>query len=107
MTRRDSDFKVRCLVEMHASNMAYLRDGAAKAMSCSEQTMCSEHMFEVIEMSKMTKVVGVRGVGVKFLSKVEVAKLVVKSLEYPADMLGVPKAWFPEVEEQLPGFNDK
>jgi hypothetical protein len=63
--RWDSDFKVRCLIEMQASTMAYLRDGAAKAMSCSEQTMCSEHMSEVIE------------------------------------------TWFPEVEEQLPGFNDK
>jgi hypothetical protein len=45
--------------------------------------------------------------GVKFLSKVEVDKLVVNRWGYPADMFGVPKTWFPEVEEQLPGFNDK
>jgi hypothetical protein len=56
--RWDTNFKVRCLIEMQASTMAYLRDGTAKAMSCSEQTMCSEHMSEVIEM---TKVVGVPG----------------------------------------------
>jgi hypothetical protein len=104
VTRWDSDLKVRCLMEMQASTMAYLRDGAAKATYCCESMSSPDHLSDMIAMTKMA---GVAGVGVKFLSKVEVDKLVVNRWGYPADMFGVPKTWFPEVEEQLPGFNDK
>jgi hypothetical protein len=81
VTRWDSDLKVRCLMEMQASTMAYLRDGAAKATYCCESMSSPDHLSDMIEMTKMA---GVAGVGVKFLSKVEVAQLLLKSLQYPA-----------------------
>jgi hypothetical protein len=82
--RWDSEFKVRPLVEMPTATIAAYRAGAAKGGGELE------HMSEVIEVCKF---VDVPGIGLRFLSIVELAQLLAKSMEYPATQLGVPIPW--------------
>jgi hypothetical protein len=47
-------------------------------------------MSEVIEVAKY---VDVPGLGLRYISKIELARLLMNSIEHPTAPLGVPMAW--------------
>jgi hypothetical protein len=86
LIRWDSEFKVRHLVEMPLHIIAAYRAGAAKAGGEPE------HTSEVIEVCKYADD---PRVGLRYISKIEMARLLMKSMEHGAAPLGVPIAWNP------------
>jgi hypothetical protein len=71
LIRWDSEFKVRHLVEMPLHIIAAYRAGAAKAGGEPE------HTSEIIEVCKYANA---PGVGLRYISKIEMARLLMKSI---------------------------
>jgi hypothetical protein len=83
----ESEFLKRHLVEMPVAVLAAYRAGAAKAGGEPE------HMSDVIEVCNY---VDVPDVGLRYISKIELARLLMNSIEHPAPPLGVPLPWNPQ-----------
>ena len=84
MIRWDGHGKMQGLMQVDGSIMEALRAHAVEAGSSS-----SEPMSEVIRVSKY---VGVSGLGMSFISKEQVAAMLAKAAQEPV-CLGVPLCW--------------